>query len=257
MVLIAEQQFPDKNELVLATIRKIMPYGAFCILPGYGDVEAFLHISEIAPRWIKNIHEFISEGQKHVMKVHRIDQSRGQIDVSMKRVSDEEKRAKLEQVRSEKRANKLLELSLKTSKSRMKFENVQKEIEKHYEDTYSCFREAMEEGMPALKDVDLPESLKETIVEISKKNIKRPSVTIDGVISLTCYDSDGLSKIKEAFTGIDDSVSVLYLGAPSYKVSITDSDYKTAEKKLSAVVEQIKGFAEKNNCDFGFDRERS
>ncbi len=256
MILIPEQQLPDKNELVLATIRKIMPYGAFCILSEYGDVEAFLHISEIAPRWIKNIHEFISEGQKHVMKVHRIDAPRGQVDVSMKRVSEEEKRAKLDQIRSDKRANKLLELSLKNSKSRMKFENVQKEIEKNYEDTYACLKETMEKGGSALDDVNLPDSLKESIVGIAKKNIKKPTVMIDGTISLTCYDSDGLSKIKKALDVEDKSISILYLGAPSYKITVTDSDYKKAEKKLSTVVEQIKGFAEKNNCDFGFDRDK-
>ena len=62
MILITE--LPDHDELVIAVIKKIMPYGAFCSLPEYGNVEAFLHVSEVAPRWIKNIHEFISEGQK-------------------------------------------------------------------------------------------------------------------------------------------------------------------------------------------------
>ena len=45
-----------------------MPYGAFCTLPEYKDLEAFLHVSEVAPRWIKNIHDFISEGQRYVVR---------------------------------------------------------------------------------------------------------------------------------------------------------------------------------------------
>ncbi|HID73373.1 TPA: translation initiation factor IF-2 subunit alpha [Candidatus Micrarchaeota archaeon] len=255
--MIPIQELPDRNELVMATIRKIMPYGAFCILPEYNNLEAFLHVSEVAPRWIKNIHEFISEGQTHVMKVYRVDRDRNQFDVSIKRVSDEERRRKQEQVRTEKRAEKLLELSIKTSKASIKPEDATKIIEEQYGDVYSCFREAMETGDNALKDLDLPKALKTTIVEIAKKNIKKPTVVVTGTISLVCYGPDGVADLKKALEVSDKSVSILYLGAPSYKVTITAPDYKAAEKKLAKVVEQIKGFAQKNNCEFGFEREKA
>ncbi|MFH1448366.1 MAG: S1 RNA-binding domain-containing protein, partial [Candidatus Micrarchaeota archaeon] len=55
---------PEKDELVIATIRKIFPYGAFCSLDEYDNKEAFVHISEVASRWVKNIHEFLKENQK-------------------------------------------------------------------------------------------------------------------------------------------------------------------------------------------------
>ncbi len=255
--MIAIPELPDRNELVIARIRKIMPYGAFCVLPEYGDIEAFLHVSEVAPRWIKNIHEFISEGQTHVMKIHRIDKERNQVDVSIKRVSDEEKRRKTEQVRTEKRAQKLLELSLKTAKSDMKAEEAAAAIEEHFGDVYSCFKSAMEGGDAALKPLDFPKALKTVMVDIAKKNIKKPTVLISGLISLVCYSSDGVDVIKKALDIKDSSASLLYLGAPTYKLSVKAPDYKTAEKKMAAIVEQIKDFAQKNNCEFGFEREKA
>ena len=100
-------EFPEKDELVIVNIRKILPYGAFCILPEYNNMEAFLHVSEVAPRWIKNIHEFLSEGQQHVAKIYRLDREKNQVDISLKRVSEEEKKGKLEIIRTEKRAAKL------------------------------------------------------------------------------------------------------------------------------------------------------
>lgn len=54
-------ELPREGSLAIAVVKKIMPYGAFCTLTEYGDIEAFMHISEVAPRWIKNIHEFLSE----------------------------------------------------------------------------------------------------------------------------------------------------------------------------------------------------
>jgi len=255
--VIAIAEIPDRNELVMATIRKIMPYGAFCILPEYDNLEAFLHVSEVAPRWIKNIHEFISEGQTHVMKIHRVDPERNQVDVSIKRVSDEERRRKTEQVRTEKRAKKLLELSLKTAKSSMTVEEAENAIEEHFGDAYSCFKEAMEDGESALKPLDFPKALKTVMVEIAKKNIKKPIVTVSGVITLVAYGEGGVSDVKKALDISDKDLSILYLGAPSYKISIKAEDYKSAEKKLAKFVEQIKDFAQKNNCEFGFEREKS
>jgi len=113
-----------------------MPYGAFCSLAEYPDLEGFLHISEVAPRWIKNIHEFISEGQRHVVKVHHVDRAKNQVDVSIKRVNEEEKKRKLEGVQNEKRGKKLLELSLKNAKVKTDFATAKKEIEKKKRSNY-------------------------------------------------------------------------------------------------------------------------
>jgi len=230
-----------------------MPYGAFCSLSEYPEVEGFLHISEVAPRWIKNIREFISEGQRHVIKVHHVDKAKNQADVSIKRVNDEEKKRKLEGVQNEKRGKKLLEIALKNAKVKTDFETVKTEIEKEYEDVYSLFKEIAIEGDGAIKDIDLPKPLKAQIIEVAKKSIKKPVVTVDREFSLICYDGQGVETIKKALD-IGDAASIHYLGAPKYKISLTAPDYKTAEKKLAALLEDIKDFAQKNHCDFSTER---
>lgn len=249
-------EFPERNELVIAVIRKILPYGAFCVLPEYNDMEAFLHVSEIAPRWIKNIHEFISEGERQVVKVHHVDPQKNQVDISIKRVSDEERRRKLELMRTEKRAKKLIELCIKTAKSSIKSEELYEKIEAVYPDVYTCLQLCMEKGDEALKDVDVPKNLKKIIVEISKKNIKKPSIEVSGIVSLTCYGVSGVEDIKKCLSIKEKGVSILYLGAPKYKISLTAEDYKKGEKNLSKIVEHIKEFAMKNNCTFDYEREK-
>ena len=74
-------------------------------------------------------------------------------------------------------------------------------------------------------------------------------------MELVCYNSNGLEDIKKAMK-VEEGVSVHYLGAPRYKVSLTAPDYKTAEKKLDTVLERISEYAQKNNCDFKTDSEK-
>jgi len=252
VILIAE--LPEESELVLAVIKKIMPYGAFCVLPEYADREAFLHVSEVAPRWIKNIHEFISEGQRVVVKVHRVDKEKNQVDVSIKRVSEEEKKRKLELVQNEKRGAKLLEIAIESSKADIKLPEATAEIEKYFEDVYTCFKEASLTGEEAIKKLDLPKALKAKILETATKNIKKPVVEISVIVTLSCYNSNGVEVVRKALDVGEDAV-VHYLGAPRYKLSLTAPDYKAGEKKLLGVLEHIKTYSQKNNCDFKFERE--
>lgn len=241
-------ELPDKDELVIAVIKKIMPYGAFCVLPEYGDLEGFLHISEVAPRWIKNIHEFISEGQRYVVKVHHVDREKNQVDISIKRVSEEEKKTKLELMQNEKKGAKLLELSLKAAKVKLESEKARAEIEEHFPDVYSCFKQLSLEGDSAIKDLDLPKALKAEMAELAKKSIKKPIVEVSRTFKLTCYGGSGVETLKDALKVKE--AAIHYMGAPKYMISIKGADYKSAEKKLDAILEDIKAFAQKNHCDF-------
>ncbi len=247
-------ELPEQDELVIAVIKKILPYGAFCELPEYGKFEAFLHISEVAPRWIKNIHEFISEGQQHVARVYHIDREKNQVDLSLKRVSEEEKKRKLEFIQNEKRASKLIQLSLDGIKSDLKPDEIRTILEDKFGDLYSVFKEVCEHGEEILQDVKLPAAVKSKIVEISQRNIKKQIVKVGGTVIIQCFGQDGIEKIKNALKTPNQNVEIHYLGAPRYQLTLTASTYKEAEKAMNEVVEKIKTFAQKNSCEFSFER---
>lgn len=223
------------------------------MLPEYNNLEAFMHISEVAPRWIKNIHEFISEGQRHVVKVYHVDKEKNQVDISIKRVNEEEKKTKLELMKSEKRGERLFDISFKAAGTKATAAAVKEKLLSHFGDLYSCFREASEDD-DALAKVDIPKEVKAAIMDTARKNIKKPVVEIGAVATLVCYGPRGVEDIKKALKL--DGVSVQYLGAPRYKLLLTAPDYKSGEKKMNAILEHIKTFAQKNSCDFSFEQEK-
>lgn len=243
-------QIPEENELVLATIKKIMPYGAFCILPEYDNAEAFLHVSEVAPRWIKNIHEFISENQKVVVKVLRVDREKGQIDVSLRRVSEEEKRNKLEAVKRASRANKLLQFALTKSKSTMKLSELSAKLEEVFGEPYAAL-EAILERDDALKDIQIPEKLKNELVDIVRKSMKKAKVLVAAEITLRCFDPNGIEHIRKVLTVNEPDTFITYLGAPRYKLGVFAANYKEANKRMEKILKAMKATVDKD-CIFEY-----
>jgi len=88
-------ELPEVGEIVVATISKITAHGAYATLDEYNDIQGFLHASEIAHGWVRNINKFVKSGEKKVLLVKRIKEGREEIDLSLKQVSRDQQKKKL------------------------------------------------------------------------------------------------------------------------------------------------------------------
>ena len=86
---------PQVGSSVIAKVIRVAQFGAYCKLPEYNDIDVFLPIREVSSGWIKNIHEFVHNGQIVVCKVIYIDKEKGTIDVSIKKITNKESKEKL------------------------------------------------------------------------------------------------------------------------------------------------------------------
>jgi translation initiation factor 2 subunit 1 len=84
-----ESELPEIGELVVATVKEIKRFGAYLYLDDY-DIDAYLPISEVSSRWVRNISDVIKVDQKIVVKVLRVDYRNRTVDVSLKEVSKRE-----------------------------------------------------------------------------------------------------------------------------------------------------------------------
>jgi translation initiation factor 2 subunit 1 len=235
---------PEQDELVLVTVKKIMPYGAFCSLDEYAGRESFVHISEVAPRWIKNIHEFLREGQKVVAKVYHLDVEKGQIDLSFKRVTESEKKAKVEGNRREKRAVKLFEVALKIAKSTKSEEIAARAalVEKHGS-LIDAIEALSDKGEEAISGLKIEKGLAKALLEVAAKSMKKARAEVNGIFLLTIFSSDGVEAIKKIFSSAKKpagaEVEFLYLGAPRYQVRVVADDFKSADRIMGDVVDSL------------------
>ena len=72
------QEFPDEGEIVVVTVTKIGDHGAYVGLDEYNSIQGFLHISEIAPGWVRNVRKYVTEGEKKVVLVKKIRKDKGE-----------------------------------------------------------------------------------------------------------------------------------------------------------------------------------
>ncbi len=227
------QEYPELNELVIATVKKILPYGAILSLDEYGNAEAFLHISEVSRGWTKSVSEHLKQGQKTVVKVVRIEKAKRQIDVSRKRVNDGEKKRKMQAHKSATRAAKLLDRVAHQVKKTPEeaWKEAGNKLVEEYGDLYSAFEDLSKGGKPKSK---ISKKWLDALAETAQKEIKPKKVELKAELELTVFGSKGVGELKKILKKLaTKKASVHYLGAPNYLVRITAGDYKVAEKELS------------------------
>lgn len=85
-----EKAYPEVEELVMVSVRQIADMGAYVNLLEYDGVEGMILLSELSRRRIRSIQKLIRVGRNEVAVVLRVDEEKGYIDLSKRRVSAED-----------------------------------------------------------------------------------------------------------------------------------------------------------------------
>ena len=254
------QEMPEQGEIVLTTVTKVMDHGAYATLDEYDDMQGFLHISEIAPGWIRSVSRFVKKGEKKVLLVKKVNSQRGDIDLSLKQVSKDQKKQKLKEAKKFEKGKTLLQnVQEKAELSDEETEELEDSIYSKFDSVYDAFIAIGRNGIESIQDLKIAEKTAKVIEEVCSK-IKLPSVEIRGIMEITSNKSDGVEIIKRTLLDIikkDTTADITYLGAPKYRLSITAEDFKSAEKQLKPIIAEIESNIQKKKGSFKFTREDS
>jgi translation initiation factor 2 subunit 1 len=234
----AEMRVPRKGELVLVTVAKISNFGAYCKLIEYDNVEAFLPIREVSSGWIKNIREFIHEGQKLVCFVNNIDPVRGTIDVSLKKVSTKDSKDKIRAYNLEKRLSALFIQSIKSAGETKNKDQIISITVSEFQ-TYTMLVQEATNGTEKFKESKIPKKVKESLIKVLEQNKKERKYIVSYIANISTNDMmSGAERLTEALNEIrSKGVKVLYVSAPKYKLIAEGKDYADAEGKIKAAEE--------------------
>jgi len=239
-----QSEWPSIDEIVMCTVKKVFPQGAFATLDEYKDKEGMIHISEVASGWIKNIRNYVRENQKVVCRVLHVDPERKHVDLSIRRIKDSERRWKAQRIKLEQRAEKLLEIAANKLGKNLDqaYEEVGFALQDKFGDIYSAFESAAKSKESIADAVD--ERWAEVLSEVAASTVQPPSYKVTGYLRLSCTLPNGVEIIKSAMInarnslrGESTNVEFYYVGSPRYRIEVVAQSYKAAESAIQRAAE--------------------
>ena len=247
-----KEGFPSVSEIVICTVKKILHNSVFVVLDEYKDREGIIHISEIAPGRIRSIREYVREGRKVVCSILRVYQERNHIELSLRRVTTSMRIKKNEELKMEQKSEKILEMISRALKVPFAafYNDVGMKIISKYGSLHACFQ-LLNNEPGLITELGIDKKIADSISDLVTQRFKPPEVKLSKTLSIKCMSSNGIEVIKRALKKAviiaeakKYDFKISYLGAPSYRMTITASDYKSAnsimDELVSTVVNDVK-----------------
>jgi len=256
--------FPEKDDLVVCTVKKTTPSCAFVILDEYENKEGMVHVSEMTRKWVRAMKTYLKPGTKLICKVLDVDVEKNFVNLSARRVSETQRRNKMKEWENEKKANDILEFFAKQFKIKISelYKKVVYPLLNKYGAVYPVFIEVARKGPSPFIQAKIDKKLAQELADIIKKRIVIPKAIIEGFIEMRSLAGNGLEIIKKIAHSANEIANrsnvkfeLQYLGAPNYKFRLIADDYKTAENVLDKIVEQAEKTISKHKGYFKIRRE--
>lgn len=256
-----DRSLPEPGEVVVCTVREITSHGIYVNLDQYDGTNGFLHVSEISTGWVRNIDRVAKVSQKLILKVIRLNRARREIDLSLRQVTNEERRQKVIEWKREERALTIIDaVRKKVGIDDAQVKDLRRKLEEQFGTLYVALETAARKGAEGLLGVGLSEKEAKAVAEIAAEKIIPPKYEVGALVEISSRSPEGIEQVKRtllaAASAPSAEVHITYAGAPHYRVRITADDYKQAEKAMDSVLERIKNGVGKHDA-FSFKREIS
>ncbi|HUW89319.1 MAG TPA: S1 RNA-binding domain-containing protein [Candidatus Nanopelagicaceae bacterium] len=268
------EPFPNEGAFIMGRVVDIQNQYIYVDIPDYDGLPSedvargMIHISEISSRWVKNIRSIVRIGQRLVLRVVKVVPDKGQIDLSLRRVNSAQKDLITKEHKYGNKFEVLLQFLTETEGIDLTLDQAYELIGWPIKEQFDFYQEAIEilkeEGEDILNELkDVPDHIKDAFLKIVKENVEISTVRISGKIKIINRTGDGINIIKETLNKVAKVIdkpketrklSLLYLGAPYYRLEIVSKDYLDAESILSDALEVLESSTQKTDGLYEFIR---
>jgi translation initiation factor 2 subunit 1 len=248
-----ENEFPELESLVMVNVRNIADMGAYVSLLEYNDIEGMILLSELSRRRIRSIHKLIRVGRNEVVMVLRVDQEKGYIDLSKRRVSPEDVAACEDKYKKANAVHGVLRHLADRKGLYLKelYEKIGWPLYRKYKHAYDAFKLALVEGETGVQDpfeeLDIPDEIKNELKMYIRRRLAPKPVKIRADIEVSCFTYEGIDAIREAlFAGIacggeNTAIKVKLIAPPIYTISTMTLEKDAGINLLQKAIDTIEG----------------
>lgn len=249
-----ENKYPEIESVVMVNVRNIADMGAYVSLLEYDNIEGMILLSELSRRRIRSIHKLIRVNRNEVVMVLRVDEDKGYIDLSKRRVSPEDVAACEDRFNKAKAVHGVLRHLAERRKLYIEdlYEKIGWPLYKKYGHAFDAFKLAISDdsavGDP-LEDIDIPKDLKDELKSYILRRLAPQQVKIRSDIEVSCFTYEGIDAIREAlFKGMEQStenmkIKINLIAPPIYVLSTMTFEKEAGvallQKAIDAIQENI------------------
>ncbi len=239
--------YPEIGDLVVASVTRVVDYGAYVKLDEYDGVEGLIHISEIASTYVKNIRVHVREGQKLVLKVLRVSPQRAQVDLSLRRVTGREKSEKMLEWKKVKKADSMIKGAAERLKAAdADMSKVRDIIYEKFDNPFDAFEEALDEEEEFFTKLGIGEDWAKVLIEVAKSKIRLEKAKVTGTVELTCTMTEGVETIRQALRAAKKAkkirgttIKIYTIGSPRYRLEVRSKEITNAQSTLNLAINDV------------------
>ncbi|KAH7416193.1 hypothetical protein KP509_14G079800 [Ceratopteris richardii] len=244
-----EAKYPEADDVVMVQVKSIAEMGAYVSLLEYNNIEGMILLSELSRRRIRSIGSLIKVGRQEPVMVIRVDKEKGYIDLSKRRVSEEDIQACEERYNKSKMVHSIMRHVADTTNADLEdlYIHVGWPLYRKYGHAFEAFkiivtdpdavlggltREVKEigpDGVEVTKTVPaMTEEVKQALIKNIHRRMTPQPLRIRADIELRCFQYDGVLHIQESMrkaeaAGTPDCPVKIKLVAPPLYVLTTQT----------------------------------
>jgi translation initiation factor 2 subunit 1 len=265
-----EAKYPEVDTSVMIQVKNIADMGAYVSLLEYNNIEGMILFSELSRRRIRSVSSLIKVGRIEPVMVLRVDKEKGYIDLSKRRVSEEDIQGCEERYNKSKLVHSIMRHVAETMKLDLEdlYIHVGWPLYRKYGHAFEAFkvivndpdsvlnsltREVKEIGPDGQEVTKVVPPMSEEVKDALIKNIRRrmtpQPLKIRADIEMKCFQFDGVLHIKEAMRKAeaagnkDCPVKIKLVAPPSYVLNTQTLDKEQGiailNKAIAACSEEI------------------
>uniref|UniRef100_M8CIY9 Eukaryotic translation initiation factor 2 subunit alpha n=1 Tax=Aegilops tauschii TaxID=37682 RepID=M8CIY9_AEGTA len=250
-----EPRFPEVDAAVMIQVKHIADMGAYVSLLEYNNVEGMILFSELSRRRIRSISSLIKVGRQEPAIVLRVDRDKGYIDLSKRRVSEEEARSCEDKYNKSKLVHSIMRHVAETLEIDLEpiYQRIGWPLYRKYGHAFEAFKlivadpdaildvltyeekETGPDGQEVTKVVPaVTPEIKETLVQNIRRRMTPQPLKIRADVEMKCFQFDGVLHIKQAMRKAEAAgntncpVKIKLVAPPLYVLTTQTLDKKEA-----------------------------
>lgn len=264
-----EEEFPEEETLVLVTIGKFDDKtGAYVTLLEYGGREGMINLGEISKRRVRSMAKLLRLGSTEVCMVVSVDEEKGYVNLSKKRVASEDCPLKQEMFAKAKAIHGVMQHVAATNNLHVTelCNKVAWPLNKKYPTAFDAFKKHVNGEVDLWKELDfsgpgqdlshIQDKLKQDIETVLQRRLIASSVRLQAKCEVACSEYEGIDAVKAAVmegfkaSKEDIEVNIKLVAHPLFILSCSCRDKELGISTLENAMELIQKAIEASGGTF-------